>query len=87
MPNINFVSALNNSFIATPFRLWFSQTNDTLDVGQDSKRSQNRSKTGVETPKSLIFRQNSNDIGFSSVVNALDLGFIMTFLSLNLITP
>ena len=63
------------------------QTNDAFDVGGDSQRSQNGRKMGVGTPKSLIFRQNSNDIGFSSVVNALDLGFIMTFLSLNLITP
>ena len=32
------------------------QTNDTLDVAQDSKRSQNSRKMGVETPKGLIFR-------------------------------
>jgi hypothetical protein len=31
------------------------QTNDTLDMGQDSKRSQNRAKIGVETPKGLTF--------------------------------
>ena len=33
------------------------QTNNTLDMGQDSKRSQNGRKMGVETPKSLKFKR------------------------------
>lgn len=43
-------------------------------------------KRGI-SPKSLAFNQNSNDIGFNSVVNALDFGFMMTFLLLNPIAP
>ena len=31
-----------------------SQTNDRLDMGQDSKRSQNGLKMGVETPKGIF---------------------------------
>ena len=30
------------------------KTNDALDVGQDSKRSQNRSKMGVVKPKGIF---------------------------------
>ena len=32
------------------------ETNDGLDMGQDSKRYKNRSKTGVETPKGICYR-------------------------------
>ena len=31
------------------------ETNDTLNVGQESKRSQNRSKTGVVKPKGIFY--------------------------------
>ena len=31
-----------------------SQTNDTFNVGQDDKRSQNGRKMGVETPKGIF---------------------------------
>ena len=42
---------------SSPTRLDLScETNDTFDVGQDFKRSQNGRKMGVDTPKSLIFR-------------------------------
>ena len=31
-----------------------------FDMGQDSKRSQNRAKTGVETPKDIFFSRKSH---------------------------
>ena len=43
----------------------FCKTHDTLDVGQESKRSQNQSKTGVVKAKGLTFCPFSQNIPHS----------------------
>ena len=54
------------------------ETNDGLDVGQDSKRYKNRSKTGVETPKGIFFDLSERISLYEYAVTMVD--FVLNYL-------
>ena len=47
---------------------WSCETHDTLDMGQDDKRYKNRSKMGVETPKSIFITILQLHSGYDKIV-------------------